>query len=368
MTTLTDAVVRLSQLRETALVLAGLLALSAVPRASASEPGGVPVLVPYGVPWSAGVGFDFERRRDKTRRSASGIACPPRAASEASRTCLVVFDEGAEARFAQVGNGSLAPRAERVPLRPPGVGELYVTGSHAAKRGDCSSNPDGRHVIRFRRDDASGGAARDPTGALDGYADSDRLWQLMATQPELAPFVGEGKCLGTLPPPGAPALRGRRGVDVEGLAAKGGRLFFGFRGPVVEGRAPVLGVQAAGLFDTAGPDARVTFLDLGEGRGIRDLQSVSSGFLVLAGPGDDPTDSAVGYVLAFWDGESKASPVARPRVLARLDLREVRLGTCDKEIKPEGVAVLDETPSEYLILVLSDGMCDGGPTTIRIPR
>lgn len=342
----------------------------------AAEP---PLVAPEGGPWPSGDGFAFDARPKKTRRSVSGVACPREADPSGRRTCLVAFDEGVEARFATLGPGRLVPLAEQVVLRSGG-GELdaegaaldgesfYVTGSHAAKRGDCASNPGSRHVVRFRRDPATGRALREPSGRLAlPESDASRLWALMARIPALAPHVGEGRCLGTEPPEDAPRLKGQRGVNIEGLAAAGGRLTFGFRGPAMAGRAPVLAVDAAGLFGAGPENAALTFLELGERRGIRDLQAVTGGLLILAGPDDDEASAGAGWAVGFWDGTA-TDGVGRPTMLARLDLRGLVRKECDEEIKPEAVAVVEESPDAFRIVVLSDGMCDGGPVAFRIRR
>ena len=98
-----------------ALVLAGFASQAQTP---------VPV-APTGGIWDAGQGFDFGLKKKKeiaTRQSLSGIACAPNAAQQ--MVCLVVFDEGAEARFATVGASQWVPKkADRVTL--PGIrGEL----------------------------------------------------------------------------------------------------------------------------------------------------------------------------------------------------------------------------------------------------
>jgi len=49
-----------------------------------------------------------------------------------------------------------------------------------------------------------------------------------------------GKCLGSDPPAAAPRLAGQQGVNIEGLAIKAVRLYFGFRGPVGNGAGLVL--------------------------------------------------------------------------------------------------------------------------------
>ncbi len=167
---------------------------------------------------------------------------------------------------------------------------FYVTGSHSAKRGNCASNPGTRHVLRFRLDPATGRALGSPadgiSGALVDYADTGRLWSIMQAQPELAPHVGERKCLGSEPPDNAPLIEDQQGVNIEGPAVRNGRLYFGFHGPVLQGVAHVLAVDADALFDakaTRNPKAALTRLALGQNGGIRDMIAVKTGFLLLAG-------------------------------------------------------------------------------------
>ena len=112
-----------------------------------------PVIKPDSGPWDSGAGFHFDlgkKKLQKTRQSVSGMACNLDAIRQ--RICLMAFDEGAQARYAYVGNKVLTIDAEPVVLRAS-TGELdaegaatdgryfYVTGSHSAKRGDCASNP-----------------------------------------------------------------------------------------------------------------------------------------------------------------------------------------------------------------------------------
>ncbi|WP_188312017.1 DUF3616 domain-containing protein [Salinarimonas soli] len=290
-----------------------------------------------------------------------------------------MFDEGTEARFGILSEGKLTPDSERVMLISED-GELdaegaaldgdvfYVIGSHSAKRGNCKSNADSRHVIRFRRDPATGRGAREISGQLAGYAFTGNLWSLMAKQPELAAYVGERKCLGTEPPDDEPQLRGQRGANIEAVAALAGRLFFGFRGPAMGSRAPVLAVDAAGLFDGGPTNEKVTMLHVGPRRGIRDMQIVKDGLLVLAGPDDDKSSAGAGWIISLWDGSTTAEGTGQPRELARLNLDGLVRDKCDKEIKPEALTVLEETASHYLVVVLSDGMCDGGPLLYWVPR
>ncbi|SFC59934.1 Protein of unknown function [Polaromonas sp. OV174] len=338
--------------------------------------------------WHSGAGFHFDlgkKKLQKTRQSLSGMACNLDAKQQ--RICLMVFDEGSEARYAYVGQQALRIDEEPVVLRA-GKDELdaeaaatdgryfYVAGSHSAKRGDCASNPASRHVLRFKLDPATGRALRSPAGSAQGtlvdYADSGRLWSLMQAQPELAPHVGERKCLGSEAPPKAPTLAGQQGVNIEGLAVRDGQLYFGFRGPVLNGVAKVLAVDADALFgsETAPlPKATVSSLALGQRRGIRDMVAVKTGFLLLAGPDDSSASQSVGWTVSWWDGKAGAGGgVVQPQLLAALDLSDVKLRQCDKELKPEAITVLEETPAAYKLLVLSDGMCDGGPLSFTLAR
>ena len=345
----------------------------------------IPVVKPTSGPWDSGAGFAFDlgkKKTLKTRQSVSGIACNLDAQQQ--RVCLLAFDEGVEARYAVVSDQRLAPDPEAVVLRAAAAGSeldaegaatdgryFYVTGSHSAKRSDCASNPESRHVIRFRLDPATGRALRspanNPAGALVDYADTGRLWDIMQAQPALAAHVGERKCLGSEPPSKAPSMAGQQGVNIEGLAVQGGRLYFGFRGPVVGEVAKVLAVNADALFAGGEPQAAVTSIALGAHRGIRDMVAVKSGLLLLAGPDDGAANKGVGWTLAWWDGKDSSQTVT-PKVLAALDLSAIKLRGCDEELKPEAITVLEETPQAYKLLVLSDGMCDGGPLAFTITR
>lgn len=366
---------------------AALLAVSLALGAGAQPAPAPPSIQPDSRPWDSGDGFAFDldkKHLKKTRQSVSGIACNLDARQR--RICLVAFDEGTQARYAYLEGKTLRPDEEALRLRPTddeldaeGAATdgqyFYVTGSHSAKRGDCASNPGSRHVLRLPLDPATGRALRTPAGSASGalapLADTGRLWSLMQAQPALAPHVGERKCLGSENPPDAPALAGQQGVNIEGLAVRGGQLYFGFRGPVLKGVAQVLSVPAEALFAPPSaplPKAVMTSLALGQGRGIRDMVAVKTGLLLLAGPDDSRANQDVGWTVAWWDGQPSPGRVVQPKVLATLDLRGVKLGKCDKELKPEAMTVLEETPAAYKLLVLSDGMCDGGPLAFTIAR
>ncbi len=324
-----------------------------------------PSLQPNGGVWDTGAGFKFslgDKQARKTRRSLSGVACNLNAADE--RVCLMAFDEGTQARYATLGTNKLVPDPQVVILAP-GRSELdteaaatdghytYVTGSHSAKRSDCSSNPASRHVFRLTVDPVTGRTVPGLT------LESNRLWEVMATVPVLKDHVGERQCLG--------AEAGQQGINIEGLAVRNDRLYFGFRGPVIDGESWVLSADAAALFGSGDATPQLIRLALGANRGIRDMVAVKDGFLLLAGPDDGQANRGVAWTISLWDGKSSAARVT-PQTLATLDLRTVALRACDIELKPEAITVLKENPQNYQVLVLSDGMCDGGPLSFTVPR
>lgn len=354
--------------KRTLAALLGVVALNCA-QAQTLLPSTVSSIKPTGGLWSSGDGFAFDlgkQKAIKVRQSVSGMACNRRA--EPDPLCLVVFDEGAQARYATLQNGRLVMDGESV-LFPGVAGELdaeaaatdgrhvYVAGSHSAKRSDCRSNPHSRQVIRMALDPHTGRALS------SSYTRTGRLWPLMQALPALAPHVGEGLCLGEAP----------EGINIEGMAIRSGRLYVGFRSPVVNDASFVLALDADALFGSADPKATVSRLALGANRGIRDMVAVSSGFLILAGPDDTKTDLAAnahpgtGWTFFWWDGQPSEA-VVYPKPLGSLDLTQVKLRKCDKALKPESFTVLAETPRFWRLLVLSDGLCDGGPLEFNVAR
>jgi hypothetical protein len=82
------------------------------------------------------------------------------------------------------------------------------------------------------------------------------------------------------------------GLDVEGIAARGNRIFLGLRGPVLRGWATILEIEVrsedSGLLalTAIGPQGeayRSHFLDL-DGLGVRDLALDGNDLVILAGP------------------------------------------------------------------------------------
>jgi hypothetical protein len=153
-----------------------------------------------------------------------------------------------------------------------------------------------------------------------------------------------------------PVASKENGIDIEGLAVKNGRLYFGFRGPVLRDNwVPILSCT----FGKAPGNVKVAYARFG-GRGVRDMVAVSDGFLVLAGPvgdGDQP------YQIYFWDGaDGLAGPKDPPRPKPLAELPDFGKG------KPEGLAVLKEEGKSYELLLVCDGLPKGGPTRWLLTR
>lgn len=107
------------------------------------------------------------------------------------------------------------------------------------------------------------------------------------------------------------------GFNIEGLAAAAdGSLLIGLRNPVPAGQALVVPLlNPADLVEGRGPARFGTpvHLDLG-GRGVRDIERVGQGYLIVAGPtGDDGQ-----FALYRWSGRAKQAPVALALDLGRL--------------------------------------------------
>ncbi len=230
-------------------------------------------------------------KKDKKSEDASGIACTTQ--QDFPRSCLVIDDNLQNAQFVQVKDGELVAgstvnlidnKFDGEPLELDGegvafsLGSYYVIGSHGHprdKKGKLDPVKDAEgirariaaasQIVRFHAA-AEGGAA----------AETERtpnLRKIIAAEPSLAPFMDR--------------RLEDNGLTIEGVAIKDdATLFAGFRGPVLDDnkKAVVLSVPVDALFNGAAAPHRLFRLELGEGRGVRDLVGFETGFLILAGP------------------------------------------------------------------------------------
>lgn len=288
-----------------------------------------------------------------TDTDLSGAACAP------DRRCLLVSDEKRRAWFFSLEQREpAAPKiviGERVKLTPAEGGDeadaegaafdggrFYAIGSHGASRRTGQFQASRYSVYRVEAD-----------GTVKA---SNALAAIIAA----IPGIREHFCAGT-EPGGCQSLQDG-GANIEGLAARNGQLFVGFRAPVPGGKAFIIRVAEGAVFGHADPGLAVFRLELGrdgKGRdlGIRDLAAVSDGFLVLAGPSLPDGDDAVGSgrVLHWREGDE------RPRLL-----REIAM--TDKGVKPEVLLVMGEMPTAYRVLIMSDGLAGGSPTEFELGK
>jgi hypothetical protein len=269
-----------------------------------------------------------------------------------------------------VDKGTFVPESDRIVLLAGGKeldaegaardgDTVYITGSQSPFRSPCAPRPDSRHVFRFKVDQQTGKATLAASGKpIDLEDDRGNLWKYMNKNDVLDKFVGHKKCLG----------KPDHAVNIEGLAAKDGMLYFGFREPARDQHTYILPVKADELFSQAGiKNAEPIKFKVGSGSGIRDMLAVRDGFLLLIGP-DDDNASGVGWSIALWGGSASKDPAP----LAALNLSGAQPRPCSSggstDRKPEAMAVLEEGGDFYRLLILSDGMCDGGPMSFRVQK
>lgn len=323
-------------------------------------------------PLPANGDFDLEK---KARRSLSGAACP--VVVDGKHICLVAFDEGAEARTIGINETEYEVRKKSIDLGPDDSemdaeavaadgAYYYVSGSHADKREPCKVNEGSHRLVRIAYDPATGLPVRKSDGKLQDVEDGFDITKVL--NDDLKGSVG--KCLGS----------DEGGFDIEGMAAYDGRLYFGLRGPTAPDETAAGGGAVAYVFEAGTSPSLVTQgnakdpfrIRVESGRAIRDMASVDGGILLLLGPDDDNHD--VGWSIALWkvdEGADRKAPVDTID-LGPLDLSEAKRVQCDKEVKPEGMAVLnartDGSNEAYRLAIFSDGMCDGGPMIVDAIR
>jgi hypothetical protein len=230
---------------------------------------------------------------------------------------------------------------------------FYVIGSHAPPRNPRSEDINRLRLaassVIYRLPVAADGrslAVRLPAQELavaDGIESSRRLAAAMARVPALGGRVGQ------------PSEADPPGVNIEGLAARDGRLFIGLRAPSPSGQALVLEIAAGDLFSAgAEPVPVVHRVAVGEGRGIRDMTMTPRGLVVLAGPlntkaAERPTPAMLAdgaFVLVTHDPATGRSGTA-------WTLKEVAQ-ECGADAKAETLLSLGEAGGKLSLLVLHE--------------
>ena len=337
--------------RSRAALVAGILILLETASAARAES---PTVAPEAIRWTAASIFKKDTdddRKNQPRMNLSGAACVPTTPKFTS--CLIANDEKKYAQFFSIDGNKLKPRklirlsnAKKDP-DAEGVaydsGFFYVIGSHGRSRHGNSANRSSYAVFRIAVDPATGVPRSEPDeDQVVGVESSSRLRGAIRDGDTIRKFFKRRLA--------------KKGVNIEGIAVRDGRMHLGLRAPSLRGNAFVLCVDADAVF-TRKDDLRskVTPLALGRNTGIRDLAAVEDGVLILAGP---TRDEKVPYAVWFWDG---TSTTAKP--LAILDLSSVDAGA-----KAEILLPLEEDRSNTRVLVMFDGVENGGAVSFKIPR
>jgi hypothetical protein len=301
----------------------------------------------------------------------SGLACMPTDA--APSMCLVIDDQGRFAQIALIGNGQVAAGAKlpligRKPSRdtigqPPAEtgcsdgerkfrdldGEavayaapfFYVVGSHGCSRHSNKFRSSSFILARIpERQIASKVASTTRTFDPSSVETSYRLSEALAAAPPIRPYFTRD-------------LMSANGVNVEGLAVAGGKLFAGLRAPTLDGRGFIVTINTDRLFDERASinedDVHVISVPIGAGRGIRDLARLNDEqLLILSGPAQD---APVPFEIHLLDIKAETTTL---------------LGTLGKlpdatGAKAEAVSALSQRGNVVDILVMFDGLASGGP-------
>jgi hypothetical protein len=265
---------------------------------------------------------------------------------------------------------------------------LWAVGSHSLRRKRIKSRHDGakalKRLARTELQDNRQILVRLPIAEVDGLptpvrelmvdgvaqhaavlSGASNLRELLRDDVHLAPFR-------TIP--------GKdNGLDIEGIAVSGDRVYLGLRGPVLRGWAFVLEVRP--YTDAADPD-RLRLRPFADGRpyrkhvlhldglGVRDLCPAGDDLLVLAGP----TMNLDGPVRVYrWHGAARTE---MPQVVRGTELtREIELTYGEGDDHAEGLAVLGP-PEDGRLLVVYDSPApdrhtpDGAVVAdvVRLPR
>ena len=168
-------------------------------------------------------------------------------------------------------------------------GYLWLIGSHSMKREKAESgksasknrqrlevvrsDPNRFTLARIPLDDTGSPTARVENrraARLEADSQGDLLTRLVSQDPALGPFCK------------IPSKE--NGLDVEGLAVRGDRVFAGLRGPVLRGWAVLLDLALeTGHTGIGLVSLRKHFLQL-DGLGVRDLAIEGEDLYILAGP------------------------------------------------------------------------------------
>jgi hypothetical protein len=331
---------------------------------------------------------DFIGKKDKKNKTAkdiSGIGCVPPQGD--TYKCLVVNDENKGAQFATIRKDELAagkfipligdeasPKALGSPPRTckhsgdfdnmdgEGVAYaepfFYVVGSHGCSRHGYEFHLSSFILARVRVD-----AQGRPVDGFGGLLGKKEFFRAVETTYRVSDWLMAAEDVG--------AFFGnnleKNGLNIEGVAVYGGRIWFGLRAPVTkasrdgkefEKQAFVVGGEVTDLFESGDKPSKtkpkVAFFDLDE-RGIRDLAVLPDGrLLVLAGP---INEEKVAFALFVADPDRNTAKLigTLPEVQGKAKKKKMVLG------KAEAVMLLKVAAGSAQAVILFDSLPNGAP-------
>lgn len=188
------------------------------------------------------------------------------------------------------------------------------------------------------------------------------------------------------------------GIDIEGMAFKDGRLWFGLRSPNVNGWGFVVAASADDLMAKKPVVFQRFELPLGEDLGIRDIAAIKDGFLIITGPTGahegDNTDSSpkpeeetvekavpaetIAKAVPAKETVAKAAPAAKAAGPAKEAFalyywagdtsKPLHIGGLASKGKPEGLLVVSESAEKLGVMVFSDDAENGAPVLYDVSR
>ena len=317
--------------------------------------------------WTVTGDFAAKSEDGVTEYNVSGIACEE---TKRPRNCLVIDDELASAQRVVVGERSIAPGA-MVPLlgaaqpvgRAPDLGcdgvkkptdldgeavaeanrVFYVIGSHGCGRSKGAFRASSFTIARVS-----------PDGRVDL---SYRVSEALARCPVIDAYFG--KRLQAIVEDDRSPRPDQNGMNIEGLALVDGRLWIGLRAPSVaetsaaEPAAYIVSMDSEAPFGVKNAlGARLHLVRLGADRGIRDLARLSDGrLLILSGP-----RTGIGSLFGIEVYDQLNGTI----------LHVAKLPAQDQSYKAEAILVLQETRGVVDLLILQDGVKNGGPYEVQV--
>jgi Protein of unknown function (DUF3616) len=331
------------------------------------------------------------KKKQPAATDISGMACVPLQGD--THNCLVINDENKGAQFAAIRNDRMAV-GKVLPLigkeadpntlgSPPKAGckekddfdnldgegvayaesFFYVVGSHGCSRKKNKFQLSSFILARIKVD--AQGRPIDTSGGVLGEGEFSKAVQTtyrvsdwLTGSKDVAEFFGT-------------SLKEKNGLNIEGVAAQGDRIWFGLRAPITTASSDgkkldkqtfIVGGKIADLFAPGDKPSEATpetaFFDL-SGLGIRDLAALPDGrLLILAGP---TSEEVVPYRLFVADpGRKKAKLIGvLPEVKGRVKNDDGE----DEEVtgKAEGVALLGVTAGSAQAVILFDSLTNGAP-------